>query len=72
MHHVIRKVEADWFSSVPIVMSMAGIRITAANGTKIKNHGKGNVPGSIETNDEFKMNVEVTDAKRLASVPKIV
>jgi len=51
---------------------MAGIRITAANGTKIKNHGKGNVPGSIETNDEFKMNVEVTDAKRLASVPKIV
>ena len=64
---------AKAFKVHPTIASKAGINFRAANGGVIKNFGQRQLYGFTNENDEFKMNVQVTDAERnLASFGKMV
>ena len=71
--HVVSKDTAKAFKVHPTIASKAGINFRAANGGVIKNFGQKQLYGFTNENDEFRTNVQVTDAQRnLASFGKMV
>jgi hypothetical protein len=71
--HVINKESAKAFKLHETPASKAGIGFRAANNTLIKNYGEKRLTGFTDKNDDFSMNVQVTDVKRnLASFNKMV